>query len=56
MDAADRPSTGTITIEWFAGSDSDPADATTYGWRLRADPQLPDELVASLLAEIIKVY
>jgi hypothetical protein len=53
-EAAERPGAGTITIEWVLGWD--PADATTYGWQLRADPPLPDELVARLLAEIAKVY
>jgi hypothetical protein len=53
-DSAEQPKTGTITIEWVIGSD--PLDATTYGWQLRADPVLPDPLVVGLLAEISKVY
>jgi hypothetical protein len=55
MDEAVQPSdAGTITIEWAAGSD--PEDASTYAWRIRAEPALPDELVAGLLAEIGKMY
>ena len=47
-------SAGTITIEWAAGSDPD--DLATYGWSLLCEPPLPDETVARLLAEVLKVY
>jgi hypothetical protein len=53
-DSAEQQKTGRITIEWVVGSD--PADATTYGWHLRAEPVLPDPLVVGLLAEISNVY
>jgi hypothetical protein len=53
-DSAEQPKTGTITIDWVVGSD--PSDATTYGWQLRVEPPLPDDLLVGLLTEIRKVY
>ncbi len=45
---------GTISIEWVAAVDA--KDAASYGWELRCDPPLPDDLVGDLLKEIVKVY
>jgi hypothetical protein len=53
-DTADGPRTGLITIEWQVASD--PTDATTYSWQIRAEPPLPDDIVAALLRDISSVY
>ena len=53
-DAVSAPQTGTITIEWVVGSN--PNDIDTYGWSVRCDPPIPDELVSGLLTEVVKVY
>ena len=50
----DQPKSGTIVIEWVIGHD--PTDFDTYGWRVTCEPTLPDEMVAALLAEVLKVY
>jgi hypothetical protein len=46
------PKTGTIMMEWTAGADPD--DVASYAWSVQCEPSLPDELVASLLAEVVK--
>jgi hypothetical protein len=54
-DGCCEPTTnGTIIIEWTVGSD--PSDFDTYGWSVRCDPPIPDELVAGILVEVTKVY
>lgn len=51
---ATTPESGVIRIEWAVGHDPD--DVDTYAWRVLCDPPISDELVAELLAEVVKVY
>ena len=43
-----------ITIECMLGHDPDNFD--TYAWKVTCEPTLPDELVAGILGEVLKVY
>jgi hypothetical protein len=45
---------GKIVIEWVIGSD--PNDFDTYGWGVKCEPPVSDELVAGILAEVLRVY
>ena len=33
-----------------------PTNFDTYAWQVTCDPQLPDEAVAGIIAEVLKVY
>ncbi len=54
MEPRSLPPTGKITIEWSLGHE--PNDFDTYAWRVTCDPELPDEAVAGILAEVLKAY
>lgn len=54
MEPSTLPPTGKITIEWSLGHE--PNDFDTYAWRVTCYPQLPDEAVAGILAEVLKAY
>lgn len=56
MKAARTPLTGTVTIEWTDAADPDDGAAeASFGWSIRAEPQMDDERLSALLREIADV-
>lgn len=54
MDTRKIPPSGKITIQWKRGHEA--GDPDTYAWEIKCEPQIPDEIAAAILAEILKVY
>lgn len=51
---SELPAEGEIRITWTRGHD--PKDFDTYAWGVQCAPSLPDEVVAGILSEVLKVY